>query len=101
MILDEVAHDVAAQEKHEMFGAIFSFKEASWRSKKCTSAIKWRAAIDDLRELLHTLLQHLVGRFSRGLPRQRAQTRIASWRDSEEGLPRAAMVFPAASRASW
>ena len=41
----------------------FSFEEASWTSKNALPPIKWCAAIDDLGELLHPLLHHLVGRF--------------------------------------
>ena len=47
--------------------------------EKSTSTIKWHAAIDDLRELLHTLLQHLVGHSDvidfRGLERSLQTTR--------------------------
>ena len=69
---------------------------------KCTSAIRWRAAIDDLRELLHTL----NGGFSRRLPRQRRRLEKrhdATKRKAREDpianqLPTTAtIVFPAAS----
>ena len=50
--LDDAAHVVAAQEKHEVFGAIFIFRRGFVEIERCTSAVMWCASIDHLRELL-------------------------------------------------